>query len=357
MKLTHLGLQHFRSYTSQFWEFVQPTTLIVGPNAVGKTSILEAIALLATSQSFRASKIAEVVKFDHEFGRVKGKVEVDPEEEPTTLEVTVTHGLVQGKKARSRILAVNDVRRQRKNFVGKLLSVCFRPEDLRLIEGSPRRRRLFLDDVLSVLHHDYAAALKTYNQALLKRNKLLPAVREGEMPRQVLSYWNQQVVKHGELLQTYRRQFLEHFQGVAFPLNFSVEYQPSVISEERQQEYQARAIAAGHSLIGPHKDDFSVYLRPAEADQAFDVSIFGSRGQQRLAVLWLKICELSYVSSTGQAQPLLLLDDILSELDRTSQQLVIELLPNYQAFITTTNPTVADLLTAAELAYETISLS
>lgn len=355
MRLTHLGLQHFRAYTSQYWQFTQPVTLIVGPNAIGKTSIIEAINLLSTGQSFRAGKAAEVIQFGQEFGRAKGKVALVDQDDPLTLEVTITTGVVQGKKARTRILAVNDVRRQRKNFVGKLLSVVFRPEDLRLIEGSPRRRRQYLDDVLSLLHYDYAHALKTYSQALVKRNKLLPAIREGEMPATVLSYWNQQLVKHGETVQQYRRAFLDDTASVEFPLQFSVEYQASVISAARQQEYQGRAVAAGHTLIGPHKDDIVVKLDQADDDQpAFDVSVYGSRGQQRLAVLWLKICELEYVAAEGEAKPILLLDDILSELDQTSRQLVLSLLATYQTFVTTTDPDIAQELDQAHIQYETI---
>lgn len=361
--LKTLNLHHFRSYPAYKLELSSGATIIVGPNARGKTSLLEAIYLLATGESFRAEKIAELVRFEQELGRVSGEVN-QPGQDSVQLEVTITRGMVQNQRAPARIFAVNGIKRQRKNFLGHLYAVLFRPEDLRLMEGSPSRRRSYLDEPLSVLFPEYRVALQVYEQTIVRRNKLLWSVREGEMPSTVLSYWNQTLLKHGQTLQRYRREYLSWFANITFPLAFRVEYVPSVLSEARQLEYLKKEIAAGHSLIGPHKDDLLVWL------DTLEIATYGSRGQQRWAVLWLKWVEFEYVryhlragqesnlGSSGPAQPknplsaqpedflsttplILLLDDIFSELDAHSRQLVMQLVRSTQTVITTTEAALA----------------
>jgi DNA replication and repair protein RecF len=349
--LSSLELQSFRNHSARAITFDQPCVLIAGPNASGKTSIIEAVQLLASGESFRAGKVEEMVAFGQELARIKAVVETP--EEPTELEIMVTRGLVQGKRAASRLYSINQVRRRKKDFLGQLFAVSFRPEDMRLIEGSPGRRRQFMDTPLAMVSPAYAHSLKTYDQALRKRNKLLLAVREHEMPQTVLHYWNLQLIKHGQVLQEHRRELLAGFAGPEFPLQFSVEYQPSLISEQRIAEYQSRAIAAGHTLVGPHKDDLTVELTPTDKPD-FNVAVYGSRGQQRMAVLWLKVCELAYLTSKTDQPPLLLLDDILSELDHDMQSLVLSLLQNRQSIVTTTDPAILQNLNIPSSDYQSI---
>ena len=166
-------------------------------------------------------------------------------------------------------------------------------------------------------------------------------VREGEQSRSTLQYWNMGLIKHGEILQEYRRAFFSTFAEVAFPVNFSVEYMASVISEERIAEYLPREIAAGHTLIGPHKDDINIILH---SDRDMDIAVYGSRGQQRLAVLWLKFCELEYIAKISGQKPVLLLDDIMSELDVDSQHIVLQTLANYQSIVTSTDERIVPFI-------------
>ena len=136
------------------------------------------------------------------------------------------------------------------------------------------------------------------------------------MPRSALTYWTMTILKHGQILQRQRRQFFEFCQTVDFPLEFQVEYDLSAITEERLEKYADREIAAGYTLVGPHKDDLLVKAKLSEQETRFrDVSTYGSRGQRRLAVLWLKTCELAFIEAETGQKPILLLDDILSELD------------------------------------------
>ncbi len=342
MYLNGISLQNFRNYSQQSFLFPKTTTVIVGDNGVGKTSLLEGIALLVTGESFRAEKVEEMIRFGAEIARVKGKIHTT---EPTELEITLTHGAVNGQKVQSRLYAVNNVRRLKKNFVGHLFAVVFRPEDMRLIEGSPGRRRDFIDTILGVTDRDYAQSLKTYGDGLVRRNRLLTQIRENEMPRSALTYWTTLLLKHGEILQEKRRQLLGFFAGVEFPFQFSAVYQPSVISEARLAQYAENEVAAGHTLVGPHKDDFIVNL--SNDLEGLALHLYGSRGQQRLGVLWLKMCELAYLKNQTGLQPLLLLDDILSELDQAHRQAVLSLLNHGQAVITTTEMRMVEEIIAA----------
>ncbi|HEX7018230.1 MAG TPA: DNA replication and repair protein RecF [Patescibacteria group bacterium] len=360
-----LALQHFRIYSSKTFTFSQPTTVIVGPNAIGKTSILEAISLLSTGHSFRADRVEEMIAFEQELGRIKSKVrsvksiagDDPPDQEEVTLEVLLTRGEVQGKRTLKTLYSVNDVRRRKKDFLGHFYTVLFRPEDMRLVEGSPSRRRRFLDVPLSILDHEYAHSLTAYEQTLKRRNKLLELVREQLSPETALTYWNMSLIKHGQKLQQSRQAFLHSFNSVEFPLSFSVEYQPSLISEDRIKQYQKKEVVIGHTLIGPHKDDFIVKLKVGKhTAESTDVAIYGSRGQQRMAVLWLKIGELAYVESTTGTKVTLLLDDILSELDQESRQRVMTLLGERQTIITTTEPRVVEEIESVSSQLDIIAL-
>ncbi len=335
ISLTSLTLHNLRSYSSFVLAFEQPALTIIGQNASGKTTILEAIYLATTGNSFRAQQISDLIAFNAELGRVQAVIAED------TIEVMVTRGMVQGKRTLGRLFSVNGIRRRKQDATSRVFPVLFRPEDMRLIEGSTGRRRAFLDDALQVLHPEYARALKTYEQTLKRRNKLLTQVKLGEQPATSLTYWNAGVLKHGEVLQKFRRDFLQQCIAADFALPFTVTYDPSVISEERQKQYLPREIASGHSLIGPHRDDFFVSL--PIGGEARNIADFGSRGQQRMAVLWMKLCELRYAERLGMPV-LLLLDDILSELDADSKQHALALIPQYQSIITSTESETIEIV-------------
>jgi DNA replication and repair protein RecF len=337
--LSHLALQSFRCYAHKSFEFDQAVTVLVGPNAAGKTSVLEAINVLATGNSFRAGSVEEMISFDAELGRVKGKLVVgtgDNDSETTILEVLLTRGVVQGKKTQARLYSVNDIRRQKRVFAAHFSTVIFRPEDMRLIEGSPTRRREYLDSVLCQVDQHYDHALTQYTQILRRRNKVLEQIRERQAPPQTLHYWTQGLLKYGALLQEQRQKLLQFCNEVSFPMSFAVEYVPSVLSEERLQQYAVKEVAAGHTLIGPHKDDINVTLVGARRAEPFAVALYGSRGQQRLAVLWLKMAALHFLETQQDRRPLLLLDDIMSELDDEHQELVVGLMQTYQTILATT---------------------
>lgn len=306
--------------------------MIVGENARGKTNILEAITLLTTGTSFRAQKTEDMVQWEYEVGRVCG--EVESAHNAIELEVVLTTGLVQGERAQKRKYLVDGVSRRRKDLIGNFTSVLFRPEDLDMISDGPSIRRAFLDNVLSIVSAEYRSSLDSYEKALRRRNALLDVLREGNTTRAAFMFWDQLIVKHGNVLTNHRRDFIEFLnQSTDFPMKLRVEYDPSTISEKRLHQYAIEEVAAGYTLVGPHKDDFDVFLTNGHEKH---VGRFGSRGEQRMAVLWFKMQEMSYIENVLHERPVLLLDDMYSELDEKHQEMIGPLMDMQQTILTTT---------------------
>jgi len=313
MIIKSLFLTNFRRFKQKKLDLSKGITVLIGKNGVGKTSIAEAINLLATGSSFRAGKVGEMISLGQELARVKGMIQSGAQDESadnvtiddlagldeTELDITLTRGVVQGRRTLRTLFAVNQNNKRKKSFLGNFYCVSFRPEDLRLIEGSPSRRRSYVDTPLLMLDQFYVEALKKYEQALRRRNKLLQLINEGKQSSNTLTFWNMQLVKHGEFLQKKRREYFSFVNNVNFEIDFQMEYKPSVISQQRIEKYQAKEIIVGHTLVGPHKDDFEVTLNKKDlssndsfsgSDEVYyPLSIYGSRGQQRMGVLWLKI--------------------------------------------------------------------
>lgn len=334
--LSKLALSNFRSYTDRLFNFSENLTVIVGPNAAGKTNILEAISLLSTGTSFRADMMREMIREGEELMRVTAALL-----DNTNLEVFVTPGVVMGQKAPYKKLLVNKIGRHLTTFIGHLPTVLFWPEDLALVIGSPSGRRRYLDRVLSQTHREYRRAIGAYEKALRIRNRLLKYIKNGEhIEEDQMTYWNTVLVECGNTITPLRQNYLDFINTIKIPeekhLSFSVLYDHSLISNERLQKYYVEERAAGVTLVGPHRDDFFILMKEKNGKPK-DVARFGSRGEQRLGVLWLKLAELSYLEKQFGKRPLLLLDDIFSELDEKHRKLVTSLLHSQQTIMTTTD--------------------
>ncbi len=342
MKLKKLELVGFRNHKHKEIKFGQ-LTIIVGENAKGKTNILEAIYLLSTGDSFRAGKIEEMINWEQDLARVEGYVE-DDEGNDLVLGITLTKGLLMGKRTPKRKYFVDRVAKQKRKFVGKLLAVVFRPEDLRLIEGSPGRRRRFLDEVLGMVSWEYKRALTLYENALRRRNKILDLIREGRARREELAFWDMTLIKNGNILTDWRREFLEFLSDLEVGFGkYKVEYDFSAVSESRLEQYEREEVLAGYTLVGPHKDDFVVRVQDSGIGvQDKNLHIYGSRGEQRLGVLFLKYGSLKFVEEKLGVVPMFLLDDIFSELDEKHRQMVLGMMKNRQTVITSADEYVLD---------------
>jgi DNA replication and repair protein RecF len=340
MYLKKLKLIDFRGYKNKEFAFSKGINIIWGENAVGKTNLLESIYLLSLGESFKARKIDEMVRFGNEWGRVSGTVE-DTEGEKE-LEMMVTKGEVNGKKVAKRKYVVGGASKRRVDYVGNLPIVLFRPEDLEVLSGSPDGRRNFLDQVLFQVDVEYVRSFGVYNQALRRRNKILDAVREGMATKHSLTFWNGLLVKHGQVLTEKRSEligFINHLWSRSDLFNdLSIEYDRSVISEKRLEQYKNEELAAGYTLVGPHKDDLTIEMKMeqnGEGEEKRDLGRYGSRGEQRMAILALKMGEIYYLEEYLTEKPVLLLDDIFSELDDGHEEEVLRVMEGRQVMVTT----------------------
>lgn len=334
MTIYSLFLQNFRNYTKKEFVFGKKTTLVVGSNASGKTNLLEAIYLLATGKSFRAELESEMIGYGKQMSAVSCQLS-----DGKKLEIILTTGEVMGNRVARKICRINEVGKKLTDFVGNLKVVYFGPEDLELITDSPSLRRKYLDMVLSQVDKEYARASLSYEKGLRARNKVLEAIRETGAPKTQLYFWDQLLVKNGDLITKKREDMIDFFNKYQCQIStngqFTIEYEKSVISPQRLKQYQEEEVMAGATLVGPHRDDFKFEIRNSKLETTRDLSAFGSRGEQRLAILWLKLCELGFIKERTGELPVLLLDDIFSELDSQRREIVWRLVSNQQTIITT----------------------
>jgi len=287
-----------------------------------------------------------MIRYGEEIARVNGTIKQLNNETMTQLEITLTGGEVQGKRVAKKLYKVNDVGRRMIDFVGNLKVVIFRPEDSQLILGSPSIRREYLDSVLEQVDAEYRRSSLVYKKGLRQRNKLLDFIRDGKAQTTQLEYWNRLLVKNGELISQKREELIGFYNEAMNQLNgktikqfnnLTIEYDKSPITEMRLQKYAAAELALGATLVGPHRDNLRFKigdLRKKKIDR--DLALFGSRGEQRMALLALKLSELAFVTQKSDGdRPVLLLDDIFSELDHQHREIVLSIIEGQQTIITT----------------------
>jgi DNA replication and repair protein RecF len=333
--LKSIHLQSFRSYQKEKFEFSESSTLIVGPNTAGKSNLLEAIYLISTGKSNRAEKDPQMIHFGKELARVKAQTS------DLELEVLLTTGNLGGVKSQFKKFLVNGVAKRRVDFAGNLPAVLFSPQDLDIIIDSPSLRREFLNNVLEQVDREYRLASIAFIKALRQRNALLESAREtGSKNLRQFEYWDNQVIQNGQLITKAREDFID-FVNIAKKdiFEFKIHYDKSEISESRLKQYEKEEIAAAVTLVGPHRDDFSLLMKNHDFH---DVKYFGSRGQQRLAILQLKSLELEYIEKILDKKPLLILDDIFSELDSNHIKLILDKVGKQQTIISTTHKEFVD---------------
>jgi DNA replication and repair protein RecF len=367
----HLSLHNFRNYVRLELDLPPGVTLLVGDNAQGKTNLLEAIYYLATSRSPHAGAERELVYWlvnEEEpipYARLVGHVVRGESEQ--TIEITLTQqanngGHQTGTRYRKQI-RLNGVARRAMDLLGKLNVVLFLPDDIALVFGSPSRRRRYLDATLCQIDPVYCRTLSRYNQVVTQRNALLRDLRErGGAPRgetgsagAQLVYWDEQLVEQGAYLMARRREVLEALDQLAHAVHgeltdrrerMHLRYLPSVAVkgewtakavaaafEAQLAGQRRREIAAGMTLAGPHRDEVRFLIDDVDA------GVYGSRGQQRTAALALKLAEVDLMRCETGEQPVLLLDDVLSELDAQRRGFLLGYLSDgpQQAVITMTD--------------------
>lgn len=328
MTLHSLQVINFRTYTKKSFTF-SPITIIVGPNTIGKTNILEAIQMLSTGKSFRAEKDIDTIMLGKEFAKIEAVIQDDSSKDILSLLLTKNERGFQKK------YLINNVGRRHQDFTTKIVTVLFSPSDLEIITDSPSHRRSYLDSILLQADTEYRASHIMYEKSLRQRNRLLSHVAEGKRmySAQEFEYWNDLLLTHGTVITKKRRNYID-FVNAATKTIFPVAlfYDHSEVTSQRLEKYHEAEKAAGVTLIGPQRDDISIQFTDERS-----IREFASRGEQRLSILQLKLLEIEYLKKTTQKNPMLLLDDIYSELDSNNIAHVTKLLPDQQTIITTTH--------------------
>lgn len=338
MRLKKISLTYFRNYRHRTFSFSSGTTLVVGANATGKTNLLEAIFLLATGKSFRAGLEQEMISYGQELARVEA--EVKNQEGAEKLAILLTTGSVAGQKSAKKRYQVNGVAKRMIDFISQLSCVLFRPEDLEIVIDSPAVRRNYLDQVLGQADREYRRALLSYQKGLRQRNKLLEQIRDEGKPRSILFFWDKLLIQNGQIITAKREELINFInQQPDYFGELFLAYDQSTISPRRLQKYAGQEVAAAQTLVGPHRDDFVVGLAHQNG-KIRNLHLYGSRGEQRTTVYCLKLAELEFIAQKTADRPLLLLDDIFSELDHQRRQRLLEVIPQQQTIITATDSSV-----------------
>ncbi len=344
MSLTQLTLTNFRSYADHTVRLDPNATLIVGPNATGKTNLLEGLFVLATTKSFRA-KDGELIRHGESFYRVAASLD-------DTTELTM--GYQASEKGTEKRARHGGVAKSLIEHLGTVRVVLFEPGDLLLITGGPDRRRRYLDFVLTQTDKRYAKILNQYRRILQQRNFLLSAWQGNTSE---LFAWNVQLAQAAAEINIMRRAVVGHVNRLAADTygaisgereNLGLLYRGVCEEDDYPSAFirmleanQARDVAAGFTTIGPHRDDVAISFKGAP------ITAVASRGEMRTVVMSLKLAELAYIKDQTGAKPLLLLDDVFSELDDFRRRHLLKTLGDYQAVITTTNADVSKELTTS----------
>jgi DNA replication and repair protein RecF len=382
MRIESLSLTNFRNYARLEMDFPGHTVLLQGDNAQGKTNLLEAIYYLATTRSPHAGAEHELVNWlaeNQDLPHARLVAQVRKGDSSLRIEITLVR--TQSSRANSpryrKHIKVNGVNKRALDLIGQVNVVLFLPEDIDLVGGSPSGRRRYLDATLCQIDPRYCRILQKYNRVLTQRNHLLRTLREREGGLNQLLFWDRSLVENGAYLVARRQEAISELDRLAqaihleltgqkerlrlryepsfdpsrpppsdyqLPLELDLPSEPGIYQpgtdlsqvaeafRAQLREIRRREFLRGMSLIGPHRDDlrFSV--------GGIDLTIYGSRGQQRTAALALKLAEVKLISQKVGEQPILLLDDVMSELDDARRGYLMQMIDGaQQAILTTTD--------------------
>lgn len=333
MHIEKLYLENFRNYNIQEFEFSQGTNIIYGLNGQGKTNIIEALYFFCNGKSYRTPRDIETVKFDKEYAKIK--LDFFDGKRENTSEIYISD-----KKS----VKVNDIPISKlSELIGMLNIVIFTPDMLNLIKDGPGVRRQFMDILISQLKPVYFKTLMNYYKVLMHRNNILK--NKDKNMHSTLDVWNEKLAEYGVVVNTYRNEIIKKideyislidYEGEREKTNFV--YSPSVKEDFENKEnfikqlkkgYE-REVEKGITLTGPHRDDFDILLNGKS------IKKYGSQGQMRTCVLKLKLAECRIIKDTVGHEPILLLDDILSELDEKRKEFFLNNIKKRQIFITCT---------------------
>ena len=334
MIIKSIELADYRNYGCLSLEVDRGTNILYGDNAQGKTNILEAIFVAATTKSHRGAKDREIVAFGKEEAHIRTYLEKEAVETRVDMHL---------RKSKSKGIAIDGQKiKKAADLMGLCNVVFFSPEDLGIIKNGPAERRRFVDMELCQLDSLYLYNLNHYNRIVNQRNKLLKDMYMNPDLKETLGVWDMQLASFGSKIIQRRKLFGEQLNEIIYGIHrklsgdreeLAVHYEPDVEAEDFEEKLRAnqdRDIRAKMTSVGPHRDDFSFIIGD------IDIRRFGSQGQQRTAALSLKLSEIELVKKIAKDAPILLLDDVLSELDSNRQNYLLGSIGDIQTIITCT---------------------
>ncbi len=357
MRLAHLTLTDFRNFSSLQTEFPPGPTIVVGANAQGKTSLLEAVYYLVGATSRHASHDSQLIRLDTEPRVARIVAELEREDRKETIEIRlIINSLENGQERLRKEILINGVKKRAMDLHGRFNAVLFLPQDVQVVEGSPGERRRELDSTISQADPDYARLLSEYGKVLTQRNALLKQLQERRGDEGELTFWDKRLAELGAEVMLARAATLAQLQTLAAPihgeltgdsealtLQYRPAYEPAGSFDEgawltgslrdglqaELEKLRPNELRRGLTLTGPQRDDLSLQVNGLELRH------YGSRGQNRTAMLAFKLAQVDWLHQRTREYPVLLLDEVLAELDPQRRGYLLErLADSHQALLT-----------------------
>lgn len=334
MIIKYIELSDFRNYEEIHIDFSPNANIFFGNNAQGKTNILEAVFMTGTSRSYKGSHDSDIISFGKEYGIIRALF--------TKNDIEYKIGIQIRRDKRKAISINGSPVKKAADLLGIVNVVLFSPEDLSIIKSGPEKRRRFIDITLCQIDKEYLFALSSYNRIINQRNKLLKSYDKRLDISGTLDIWDEQLVNYGNIIIEKRNSFISDINDIIYDIHCNLSgnkdrlylnYRKNVCENvylEKIKDSRNKDIKYKNTSIGPHRDDISFSI------DDIDVKKYGSQGQQRTVALALKLSEIEIMKRSTEDTPILLLDDVLSELDMSRQGFLLENLGDTQTLITCT---------------------
>ncbi len=354
MRLTSLGLHNFRNIKDSTFIIGENLTVFIGDNAKGKTNCIEAVFFLVHGTGFRETKEEELVLFGDKASAYVEGVFTD-----ASGKISCKVGLVRYELGYKKSFFINKTKKQLRQYKQEPRGVVlFAPEHIEMLTGSPNKRRSYFDKLLSQFDYQYKKNLDAYERAMRRRNKILENFEDARKLQDEISYWNEvctQSAAYATMVRQNYCDFLNKNQSID-SRKFRIEYLKNEFNQNQIEKYEDLELKTRRTMFGPQKDDFQIFLTQKKDKQEENVQKFGSRSEQRLALMWLKLGEIRYFQEVSKFDPILLLDDVFSEFDSTNKELILDLVKQYQTIASTTDLEIVNLAKKHKIPSEVIRL-
>lgn len=339
MIITSITLHHFRNFRKQTFALHPQLTIIIGENTRGKTSLLEAVYCIIRGTGFRESREEELIHWEQDSTLLYSIFKDNNDEQMFQIHIRRVR-----EDFAEKTYYINKSKKSSRTYVQyNTKTVLFAPEDISLIYGSPSGRRNYMNSVISSYDYEYKKRLRNYEHALRRRNKILETYRDASILAEELVFWNTYLTDQAAYITAHRQRYIDYLNKHPDidDIQCIVSYEKNEFTAQKLKETQEKERLIRKTLIGPQKDDFQIVLKKKTEEK--NVHLYGSRSEQRLALFWLKLNEIRLLEEADKRKPVLLLDDVFSELDEHNKKRVMNLITEYQTILTTTEQELLDM--------------